>query len=144
MTGSYDLILPLMIANMSAYALARHVRPVPIYEALLLQDNIHLPHPDRHMSHALEQLLVSSAMTRDPVTLTPGMTVSEALKTITGLPHSSYPVLDDGTFLGLVTQARLRRTAAEGGNEKTLKSIVQSCPHVFSDYPLVRAVVRMQ
>ena len=144
MTGSYDLILPLMIANMTAYALARQVRPVPIYEALLLQDNIHLPHRDRDVSHALERLLVSSAMTRNPVTLKAGTTVSEALKTITGLPHSSYPVLDDRRFLGLVTQARLRRTSAEGGNEKKLESIVQSCPHVFSDYPLVRAVVRMQ
>src|ERR1043166_4485388 len=144
MTGSYDLILPLMIANMTAYALARQVRPVPIYEALLLQDNIHLPHRDRDVSHALERLLVSSAITRNPVTLKAGTTVSEALKTITGLPHSSYPVLDDQRFLGLVTQARLRRTSAEGGNEKKLESIVQSCPHVFSDYPLVRAVVRMQ
>jgi CIC family chloride channel protein len=44
MTGSYGLILPLMIANMSAYALARHWRHVPIYEALLLQDGIVLPH----------------------------------------------------------------------------------------------------
>lgn len=144
MTGSYDLILPLMIANMTAYALARHSRPVPIYEALLLQDNIHLPHRHSRVSHALEQLLVSSAMTKDPVTLPSGATVSAALKTITGLSHSSYPVLDDGKFLGIVTQARLRRTSAEGGNEKTVKSILHSCPHVFSDYPLVRAVVRMQ
>ena len=44
MTGSYDLILPLMIANMSAYGLARHWRPLPIYEALLLQDEVVLPH----------------------------------------------------------------------------------------------------
>jgi len=40
MTGSYGLILPLMIANMSAYALARHYRPTPIYEALIEQDGI--------------------------------------------------------------------------------------------------------
>jgi CIC family chloride channel protein len=44
MTGSYGLILPLMIANMSAYGLARHWRSVPIYEALLLQDGVSLPH----------------------------------------------------------------------------------------------------
>ena len=44
MTGGYGLVLPLMIANMSAYALARHWRPVPVYEALLAQDGIHLPH----------------------------------------------------------------------------------------------------
>ncbi len=44
MTGSYGLILPLMIANMTAYGLARHWRHIPIYEALLLQDGIVLPH----------------------------------------------------------------------------------------------------
>jgi len=44
MTGGYGLILPLMIANMSAFALARHWRPIPVYEALLAQDGIHLPH----------------------------------------------------------------------------------------------------
>ena len=44
MTGGYGLVLPLMVANMSAYALARHWRHTPIYEALLLQDGIELPH----------------------------------------------------------------------------------------------------
>jgi CIC family chloride channel protein len=43
MTGGYGLVLPLMIANMSAFALARHWRPVPVYEALLEQDGIRLP-----------------------------------------------------------------------------------------------------
>jgi CIC family chloride channel protein len=44
MTGGYGLVLPLMIANMSAFALARHWRRTPVYEALLAQDDIHLPH----------------------------------------------------------------------------------------------------
>jgi CIC family chloride channel protein len=42
MTGGYGLVLPLMIANMSAFALARHWRHTPIYEALLQQDGIYL------------------------------------------------------------------------------------------------------
>jgi CIC family chloride channel protein len=42
MTGGYGLVLPLMIANMSAFALARHWRRTPIYEALLEQDGIKL------------------------------------------------------------------------------------------------------
>jgi CIC family chloride channel protein len=46
MTGGYGLVLPLMIANMSAFALARHWRHTPIYEALLAQDDIYLPHGD--------------------------------------------------------------------------------------------------
>jgi CIC family chloride channel protein len=47
MTGGYGLVLPLMIATMSAYALARLLRPVSVYEALLAQDGIHLPHGTR-------------------------------------------------------------------------------------------------
>jgi CIC family chloride channel protein len=44
MTGGYGLVLPLMIANMSAFALARHWRHISVYEALLAQDGIRLPH----------------------------------------------------------------------------------------------------
>ncbi len=44
MTGGYGLVLPLMIANISAFALARYWRKVPVYEALLAQDGIYLPH----------------------------------------------------------------------------------------------------
>ena len=49
MTGGYGLVLPLMIANMSAFALARHWRHTPIYEALLAQDGIYLD--QRHKPH---------------------------------------------------------------------------------------------
>ena len=56
MTGGYGLVLPLMIANMSAFALARHWRPMPVYDALLAQDGIYLPHgtvpPGRTGEHA--------------------------------------------------------------------------------------------
>jgi CIC family chloride channel protein len=44
MTGGYGLVLPMMIANMSAFALASHWRHTPIYEALLEQDGIFLGH----------------------------------------------------------------------------------------------------
>jgi CIC family chloride channel protein len=44
MTGGYGLVLPLMIANMSAFALARHWRRISVYDALLAQDGIFLEH----------------------------------------------------------------------------------------------------
>ena len=43
MTGGYGLVLPLMVANMTSYALARHYQQTPIYDALLEQDGIVLP-----------------------------------------------------------------------------------------------------
>ena len=60
MTGGYGLVLPLMIANMTAFALARHWRKLPVYEALLEQDGIHLPHGSRP-EPPKEQLLATSS-----------------------------------------------------------------------------------
>jgi CIC family chloride channel protein len=47
MTNSYRLVLPLMLANTAAFALATRFHPTPIYEALLEQDGVHLP-DERH------------------------------------------------------------------------------------------------
>src|SRR5581483_11020714 len=45
MTQGYGLVLPLMIANMSAFVLARYCRRTPVYDALLEQDGIRLHEP---------------------------------------------------------------------------------------------------
>lgn len=57
MTGGYGLVLPMMIANMSAFALARHWRKTPVYDALLEQDGIYLDEP-----HAVSEAIAE----RDP------------------------------------------------------------------------------
>ena len=145
MTGSYDLILPLMISNMSAYALARHVRPTPIYEALLHQDGIYLPHRGGRVSHALERLRVGAAMTVDPVTIPANASVEEALRQVENDSFSTYPVVDDrGSFIGLVSEVRLRRTAAEGGMHESVSKITQAAAQVEPEDTLVRAVVRLE
>lgn len=144
MTGSYDLILPLMISNMTAYALARHVRPVPIYEALLEQDGIHLPHRRGQVAHALERLQVADAMSLRPVTLFSGDTVSQAIKQIETLNYSTYPVIDDrNRLMGMISEVRLRRLVAEGAASDTILAHAESRPHVLAEYSLVRALVRM-
>ena len=57
MTGGYGLVLPLMIANMSAFALARHWRQTPVYDALLEQDGIYLhPEPSCPRSRLAQQV----------------------------------------------------------------------------------------
>jgi CIC family chloride channel protein len=144
MTGSYDLILPLMISNMTAYALARHVRPTPIYEALLEQDDIHLPHRGSRVSHALERLKVGDAMTSRPVTIRASSTVAEAIEKVGNLEHSTYPVVDEREkFVGMISEVRLRRLAAEGAASDKVQKHADPRPHALVEYPLVRATVRM-
>jgi CIC family chloride channel protein len=68
MTGGYGLVLPLMIANMSAFALARYWRNTPVYEALLEQDGIVLPHGNRPDEQAHEAPLNALDMPEDDAT----------------------------------------------------------------------------
>ena len=65
MTGGYGLVLPLMIANMSAFALARHWRKVPVYEALLAQDGIFLPHGNTPGGPHVEAAQISGDLLED-------------------------------------------------------------------------------
>jgi CIC family chloride channel protein len=145
MTGGYGLILPLMIANMTAYGLARRLRPTPIYEALLEQDGVHLPHRDRPLARALAEINIGAAMTTAPVTLRAKMTVQAALDHVAKYNFSTYPVLDGAEQLaGLVSEARLRRRLAEGDGARAVGELVEAVAPVFAGEPLVRAVVRME
>lgn len=65
MTGGYGLVLPLMIANMSAFALARHWRHMPVYDALLEQDGIFLHRKPRPQEPAEPHQLPAEQMPID-------------------------------------------------------------------------------
>jgi CIC family chloride channel protein len=48
-TQDYQILVPLMLANLLSFVISRHYQPVPVYHALLLQDGVHLPAPSRHV-----------------------------------------------------------------------------------------------
>ena len=144
MTGSYGLILPLMIANMTAYGLAKRFRPVPIYEALLEQDGIFLPHRDNKPTHALEKIKVSKAMTTDVAALSAETTVAAALEKTAALKFSMFPVVDENLHcVGTITKARLARNRAEKDGTQIIGEIAEAVKTVYPDYSLSQAIVRM-
>ncbi|HYJ90966.1 MAG TPA: chloride channel protein [Pyrinomonadaceae bacterium] len=144
MTGSYGLILPLMIANMTAYALARFYRPVPIYEALLEQDNIHLPHRRKGAGHALEQITVAEAYQPNAVVLDAGLTVAEAVDFVRNYEFTTFPIVDNEWHcVGVITEMRLRRNLANKAGAVCIREIADESPTVHPDQPLSQAVLRM-
>ena len=144
MTNNYSIILPLMIANITSYVLASRLSPTPIYDALLLQDDIHLPHTEHHN---LRQIPVSVAMTRDVVTLSSDMTVSEIYQRIVKEPvhYHSYPVMDTSDRLvGLVTFNDLKRAFAEGQeNIKVSEIASKKLVHTHPDHTLDMVMMRL-
>ncbi len=111
MTRGYSLILPLMIANMTAYVLARRFRPASIYEALLEQDGIKLRHPAEATQPGPVLSFVTGAQ---PVTLTPKMPAAEVLLRCGGSEgRHVYPVVDAARVLvGIVTPEQLTMLAS--------------------------------
>jgi hypothetical protein len=87
MTGDYAIILPLMISNVISYTVAAWFQPVPIYDALLLQDGVPLPDHETHRD--LRSMTVDQAMrpvdaasrSGEPV-LYPDQTLDHALLTL--------------------------------------------------------------
>jgi CIC family chloride channel protein len=119
MTNNYSVILPLMVANIISYALARRLSPLPIYDALLLQDGIHLPHGS---VHRLRQVRTAAAMNRNAVTLKCSWTVEEAQSHLldpAGMPQA-YPLVDEeGRLVGVLDAAELAK--AQTGNKTTTR-----------------------
>jgi len=116
MTNGYSLILPLMIANMSAYGLARSLRPTPIYDALLEQDGIllaaHKAEPDAIDAMPLDQL---AALDRDFVAFYPALPAAALLADSAAAGRQElFPVLDhDARLIGMVALEDLTLLAGE-------------------------------
>jgi chloride channel protein, CIC family len=110
MTSGYELILPLMIANMSAYLIARRFRRPTIYEALLAQDGIALE--DHHLGEALDRFALKDLVASDRafVTFERHVRADEILR-IAREPswQTVFPVIgSDGRVAGIITNDELR------------------------------------
>jgi CIC family chloride channel protein len=94
-----------MIANMSAYLIARHYRPQAIYEALLAQDGIHLE--DRAVLDTLEELKLERMIRPRGdsfVSFEPASPASLLLRETSEHGRQiAFPVLDaNGKLVGLI------------------------------------------
>jgi chloride channel protein, CIC family len=144
MTNNYSIILPLMIANISSYALASRLSATPIYDALLLQDGIHLPHMERPI---LRKITVGKAMTRDVITVAGDLSVEEAFHRVQDLPrhHHAYPVVGGNSkLIGIFTFNDLKRALAKGQGKSQLGDVVsKNLVHAHPDHTLDAAMLKL-
>lgn len=107
MTGNYSLILPLMAGNMLAWQIAKHLQPVSIYNALLLQDGVNLRRmPAYRGAQDYRKLPVRAIMSNEPFVIEAGESTVHALKRIQAEAKRfhAYPVAgEDGSLRGVIT-----------------------------------------
>jgi CIC family chloride channel protein len=69
-TQDYQILVPLMVANLLSFLIARRYQPIAVYEALLRQDNIHLSHnaPARgRKTRRAQEVMVAADLRLDDV-----------------------------------------------------------------------------
>lgn len=142
MTYNYEIILSVMIANAVAYLVASRLSPLPLYEAFMFQDGIHITHAPK--ADVLSRITVASMMTEDVVTLPNDVTVEEALAVVGRLEFNGYPVLEDGRMAGLITTNDLKRLEGEGKQDALLSEVmVRKVVHAHPDQTLDTVVLKL-
>lgn len=156
MTGTYSLILPLMVGNLIAWAIASRLSPISIYHALLIQDGISLRQlPSYRGTQDYAKLPVSTIMTHDVETLPLTASIEDIRLDLKTRPqrHHGYPVVDQAERLtGIVTRGEIQQAPADLTiaaliAEQDLVTIDPNCPirdaanrlirHDFQQVPVV-------
>ncbi len=131
MTRDYNIILPLMVANIVSYYVSSKLHEGSIYESISEQDGIHLP--TKEDAEILESLIVEDAMKPDPISLNSTLKIEDAIKVIKDYPFSGFPVLKNGLIVGIVSKSDLQQAMAKKLGSDSVLSIAER--KVISIYP---------
>lgn len=142
MTQDYSVIVPLMISNLVSLFISSRLQRQPIYEALAVQDGIHLPSAETRQRHSQRQII--GAMRAVTESLPAKLMVREALLQAQSSKSRSWLVVDGTGVIGVVNRLMLEREFTQDSNQQ-LGAIVSATnfPHVHSDQSLDLALERM-
>jgi len=138
-TQDYAVIVPLMIANLVSLFVASLLQHEPIYEALAVQDGIHMPtRPYSGQRRAATVMKPASQL------LPAETTVREALQRMQASEAKTWLVTDQRGVIGVVDRTVLEREPADAG-EKKLGELVDAIefPHMHPDQGLDVALERL-
>jgi CIC family chloride channel protein len=150
LTRDYNIIVPLMIANLISYWLSGKLQHTPIYEALSLQEGIHLPRGiERHGERAL---VVADAMRSPAQLFGPDRKLFEVL----GDPRRKTVLVGiDGNLMGVLSPHEIEEASLTHPPEARLAEIrpllpplpaeltVDKLPHAHPDQAIECAIERL-
>jgi chloride channel protein, CIC family len=143
MTQDYAVIVPLMISNLVSLFISSRLQRTPIYEALAIQDGLHLPTAESRQRSGERQVI--RIMRPAAESLRAEITIRESLERARSSKFRTWLVTDStGSVVGLVNLPTLEKAAAELP-DKQLRELVDplNFPHVHSDHGLDLALERM-
>jgi CIC family chloride channel protein len=143
MTQDYAVIVPLMIANLVSLFISSRFQKQPLYEALAIQDGVHLPSAAARQNRRVQR---QAALVMRAVNgmLPAATTVREASELVRSSELQTWLVADEGRLIGVINRSTLEQGAAEDADKK-LDELLNpfDFPHVHVDEGLDLALERM-
>lgn len=141
LTQDYQIILPLMVANLLSFYLSRKFQTLPLYHALLEQDDIHLPpavaKPAGESRTAEDVMTARFEMLRPDTPIVDAATMSEANSSV-------FLVGDERELIGIVDPDHLRDAIAAGRGAESIRALaVAPAVHAHPDHPIDVLVERL-
>jgi CIC family chloride channel protein len=143
-TQDYAVIVPLMISNLVSFFISARLQPEPIYDALAVQDGIHLPSAATRHQRAGRQ--VAELMRAADDVLPAELSVGEALNRTLTSQFRSWPVGDKRGVIGVVSRVLLEQARQENKSATKLEELVKRqvwFPHLHADHSIHFALERM-
>ena len=128
MTGSYGLIVPLMVVCMSAYVIGRRYG---LNKEQLRTSADSPAHAADGLIHILESWRVGELMDADGLSVVPATSLGEMVNMVKPGTHPVFAVVDDGTLVGVVSLPDIERVVAE--SDSTFLSAVIAADIMTTD-----------
>lgn len=143
LTQDYQILVPLMVANLLAYAIATRFQPKPIYHALLEQDGIHLPGQASRFAAGTSR--AGDIMKPVSFFIPEDSSIEQALALIANDPSDSFLVGSQRRIAGIVSRHDLEEVARAGPPGVPIAPLVMSSwAHVHADHSLELALQRFR
>ena len=124
-SGSYSIVLPVMISNTLAYLISRHYQKVPLMDLLSRQDGLGLPSMEELREKPVLRVEDAMRPVSDPP-LSGGDSITDCLKQIENSPSDFFLVMrGDGTWSG-ITRKALERWESDGNGALQVESLLSS------------------
>ncbi len=144
MTQDYAVIVPLMIANMVSLFIASRLQHEPIYEALAVQDGVHLPTAETRQRYGQRQVMTVMQPASGNESLPAEITVQEAAERARSSAIQTWLVTDRRGVIGVINQSWLEHELVEAPDKKLEERVdALDFSHVHSDHGLDLALERM-
>jgi CIC family chloride channel protein len=134
-TQDYQILVPLMVANLLSFTISKRYQAIPIYHALLHQDGIHVP--SAGTQGATSARTARHVMHAELSFIAPDTALGEVCQSTAQDAEPGHLVGTRDRLVGVVTREQLRQWCASNNAAVPIGSLVQEdFVHVHPDQPI--------